>query len=374
MDAIVPRGMKCGAWAALAMIVAAVGGSARAAGIVVSRSAAPASTLQHVRAAGVLTCGVDEEEPEYSTSDEHGSREAFDADLCRAVAAAVLGSRARIRLVSYPDDRSSMAGLRSGAVEMIPTLTDDFSHAVGTHLQLTSPVLWDGVGFLASAGSAVTEARQLSGKKVCMIAETNTEESVRSWFEREHLDYVPFPFQEEGEMEAAFATGNCAALAGDRTRLAATGELMGRHGRPARLLSAVISKDPLAAAVRQGDRQWAAIVEWVMQALVQAEESGVTQANVDALRAEALRAEGAGDGPASASPPDPTLWFLLGGSRQIGSRLGLEDDWVVQMIAVTGNYGEIYRRDLGSGSALHLPRGENRLYGKGGVMLALPPK
>ncbi len=373
-----PQEIKRGAWGTLAMTVAVACALACASGVAISKSVTPVSTLQRVRAAGVLTCGVDAEEPEYSTSDEHGSREAFDADLCRAVAAAVLGSQARIRLVSYPDDRSSMAGLRSGAVEMIPTLTDDFTHAVGTHLQFTSPVLWDGVGFLASAGSAVTEARQLSGKKICMIAETNTEESVRAWFAREHLDYVPFPFQEEGEMEAAFATGNCTALAGDRTRLAATGELMGLHGRPARLLSAVISQDPLAATVRQGDRQWEAIVSWVMEALVQAEESGVTRANVNALRAEALRAEGAVDGqgvgPASALAADPTLWFLLGGSQQIGSRLGLENDWVDQMIAATGNYGEIYRRDLGSGSALKLPRGENRLFEDGGVMVALPPK
>ncbi len=317
-----PQEIKRGAWGTLAMTVAVACALACASGVAISKSVTPVSTLQRVRAAGVLTCGVDAEEPEYSTSDEHGNREAFDADLCRAVAAAVLGSRARIRLVSYPDDRSSMAGLRSGAVEMIPTLPDDFTHAVGTHLRLTSPVLWDGVGFLASAASAVTEARQLSGKKICMIAETNTEESVRAWFAREHLDYVPFPFQEEGEMEAAFATGNCAALAGERTRLAATGELMGHHGRPARLLSAVISQDPLAAAVRQGDRQWEAIVSWVMEALVQAEESGVTRANVNALRAETLRAEGAvegrGVGPASALAANPTLWFLLGGSQQIG--------------------------------------------------------
>lgn len=329
-----------------------------------SARGADVSMLAHVKAAGVLTCGIDQEEPEYSTSDDHGSREAFDADLCRAVAVAVLGEHARVQLVDYPDDRSSMAALQSDAVEVVPTLSDDFTHAVGTGLEFTRPVLWDGVGFLVLENRPVTQARELSGKKICFIAETAVEESVRSWFAREQLDYVPFPFQEEGEMEAAFATGNCGALAGDRTRLAGTGALLSEHGKPTRLLPETISKDPLAVAVREGDAQWAEIVNWVIEALVQAEESGVTQANVRAVRAHVTKSDGV----------DAEVRFLLGGSQQIGSALGLANDWVVKVVATTGNYGEIYERDLGSGSAVKLARGENRLYGKGGLMTALPLK
>jgi general L-amino acid transport system substrate-binding protein len=321
-------------------------------------------TLARVRAAGMLRCGVDREEAEYSTSDDHGGRVAFDADLCHAVAVAVLGPKVRVQVVEYPDDRSSMAGLDAGAVDVVPTLTDDFTHAVGTHIEFTRPVLWDGVGFLVPGASAVMQARQLSGKKICLIAETTVEESVRSWFAREHLRFVAFPFQEEGEMEAAFATGNCGALAGDRTRLAGTEELLAEHHEITRLLHERISNDPLAAAVREGDPQWAEIVTWVMEALVQAEESGVTRANVEAMRARALQAQGG----------DSVRWFLLGGSRQIGSALGLDDNWVVRVIEATGNYGEIYERDLGSGSALKLPRGANNLFEHGGLMTALPPK
>jgi general L-amino acid transport system substrate-binding protein len=343
------------------LLVAVVGcGGAQAAGF----EAKGASTLARVRAAGVLACGVDQEEPEYSTSDDHGSRETFDADLCQAVAVAVLGEHARVRVVDYPDDQTSMEALRSGAVDLVPTLTDDFTHSVGAKLEFTRPVLWDGVGFLVLGAGPAMQARQLSGKKICFIAETTVEESVRSWFAYEHLEYVPFPFQEEGEMEAAFATGNCGALAGDRTRLAGTRALLAQHGKPTRLLPETISKDPLAAAVREHDPQWAAIVQWVMEALVQAEESGVTQANVESMRASA--AKGSGD--------DPVLWFLLGGSREIGRGLGIGDDWVVRVIESTGNYGEIYERDLGSGSELKLPRGENRLVERGGAMTALPFK
>jgi general L-amino acid transport system substrate-binding protein len=330
----------------------------------VARAAEPSATrettLARVRAAGVLRCGIDAEEAEYTTSDDHGNREAFDADLCRAVAVAVLGKDALVRVTHYPDDRAAMHGLSAGEVEMVATLSDDFTHTVGTHLTFTQPVLWDGVGFLAPAGSTVVRARQLSGKKICFLAETAVEESVRAWFAREHLEFVPFPFQEEGEMQAAFATGNCGSLAGDRTRLAETRAELMRRGMQMRLLPECISKDPLAASVREDDPQWAALVNWVMEALIQAEESGVTQANVKDIRARA--------------DSDPVLRFLLGGSREIGPALGLDDDWAARVIAATGNYGEIYERDLGSGSPLKLPRGENNLRAHGGAMRSLPFK
>jgi len=330
----------------------------------VARADDASATLARVRAAGALRCGIDVEEAEYSTSDDHGNREAFDADLCRAVAAAVLGENAKVTATHYPDDRTSMKGLTSGDVDMVATLTDDFTHAAGTHIQLTRPVLWDGAGFLAPAKSPVERARQLSGRKICFLAETGVEESVRSWFAREHLSFVPFPFQEEGEMEAAFATGNCGALAGDQTRLAQTRAALAVHRKPSRLLAERVSKDPLAAAYRDDDPQWAAIVNWVMEALVEAEESGVTRANVDRMRARAASAEGG----------DPVIHFLLGGSREMGTALGLNNDWVTQVIEATGNYGEIYERDLGSGSAMKLPREENSLRENGGAMMALPAK
>jgi general L-amino acid transport system substrate-binding protein len=323
----------------------------------VARAAAASKTLERVRAEGVLRCGIDVAEAEYSTSEDHGNREAFDADLCRAVAVAVLGKDGQARITHYPDDRSAMSGLNSGEVEMVATLTDDFTHAVGTRARFTRPVLWDGVGFLAPANSTATRARQLSGRKICFLAETAVEESVRAWSTREHLEFVPFPFQEEGEMEAAFASGNCGALAGDGTRLAETRAALAQHGKRSRLLPERISKDPLAAAVREEDAQWAAIVSWVMEALIQAEESGVTEANVKWKRAQA--------------ESDPALRFLLGGSREIGSALGLDDDWAARVIAATGNYGEIYERDLGGASPMKLPRGENSLRKAGGALEAL---
>jgi len=327
-------------------------------------AAATSATLARVRANGVLRCGIDVEQAEYSTSDDHGNRQAFDTDLCRAVGVAVLGKNAQIKMMPLPDDRTSMQALTNGDVDLIATLTDDFTHSVGTHIEFTRPVLWDGVGFLLPAGSQITSARQLTGKKICFIAETTVEESVRAWFNQKHLNFVPFPFQEEGEMQAAFATGNCGALAGDQTRLAQFRTALSQHQQHSRMLPEQISKDPLASATLDKDPQWAAIVSWVNEALVQAEESGITQANVNRMRTLANAPEGT----------DPTLRFLLGASHQIGTALQLDDDWVVHVIEVTGNYGEIYARDLGNASVEKLPRGENRLRGSGGMKLALPPK
>ncbi len=316
------------------------------------------TTLARARAAGVLRCGMDSEEAEYTNSDDYGNREAFDTDLCRAVAVAVLGKDARLSVTRFPDDQTAMLALKSGEVELVATLPDDFTHSAGTNLRFTRPVLWDGIGFLAPAGSPAVHVRQLSGKKICFLAETHVEESVRAWFAREHLDFIPFPFQEEGEMQAAFSTGNCGALSGESTRLAETRVALQQHGHPTRLLPERISHEPLAPAVRDGDPQWAAIVMWAMEALVAAEESRVTRANVEARRASANG--------------DPKLRFLLGGSHEVGATLGLDNDWVVRVIATMGNYGEIYERDLGSGSPLKLPRRENNLHRNGGLMIALP--
>jgi len=323
-------------------------------------ASAEQSTLERVRAAGVLRCGVDAAQAEYSTEDEHGNREAFDEDLCRAVAVAVLGDGAKTAIRSFPDDLTLMAALRAGNVDLAPTLPDDFSHAVGAHLALTRPVLWDGVGFLVAAASPAKRARQLTGRKVCFLANTAVEETVRGWFAREHLDFVPFPFQEEGEMQAAFSTGNCAALAGERTHLAETRAAFLEHGRQTRLLADAISSDPLASAVREEDRGWLAIVNWVMESLVGTEESGIRQANARQLAALAAQEE------------DSQRRFWLGGSKQIGSGLGLDNGWVARVVTAVGNYGEIYSRSLGAGSTMKLPRGVDSLRRDGGLLQALP--
>jgi general L-amino acid transport system substrate-binding protein len=333
--------------------------------LLVAAFSAHAATLDHVRTASTLRCGVNLETPEYSTSDDHGARLAFDADICRAVAVAVLGPSARIVVVPYPDDVAAMTALRTGKVDLLPTLTLDLKHSTNPGIAFSPPLLYDGVGLLVSLSANLTHAAELSDRKVCVLAETEVESALRTWFAQQNLTFLPFPFQEEGEMEAAFVSGNCAALAGDLTRLAAIRVAFGPLAARYTLLPEQISKDPLAAASRvdspafaNSGRAFADIVRWTVEVLLQAEESGLTQHNIAAVSPD----------------PDPTIAILTGQTREIGARLGLDNAWAAHVIAAVGNYGEIYDRDLGPQSLLKLPRALNRLYTQGGLMYAVPLK
>jgi general L-amino acid transport system substrate-binding protein len=319
---------------------------------------AAGATVESIRKAGALTCGIDLSEGEYSMTDEHGARVAFDSDLCQAVGTAILGRGAQIVVHGYPDDETAVAALRSGEVDLIPSLSDDFSYVSLSDIGLTQPVLYDGLGLMVPRSLKVASAAELKGKKICALSETETEVNLRAWFAQRHLDFISYPFQEEGEMEAAFVTENCSALAADRTRLAASRVGFGSIAKDYQILPEVLSKDPLAAAYRRSDAVFGAIVDLTIDILVQAEESGVTAGNLAGL----------------VPSKDPVVERLLGKTRELGRPLGLEDAWPARVIAQVGNYGEIYERDLGAGSPLQLPRGQSALWTGGGMMQARPLK
>jgi general L-amino acid transport system substrate-binding protein len=319
--------------------------------------AAHASTLTHIRQTRILRCGINQETPEYSTSDDHGPRQAFDADICRAVAIAILGPNARTVLTPYPDDVAAMAALRAGKVDLLPTLTLDFTHASSPAFTFSQPLLYDGIGFLVPVAANLTRAAELSNQKICLLAETEVESATRAWFSQQDLKFVPFPFQEEGEMEAAFVTGNCTALAGDRTRLVSIRAAFGPLANRYTLMPDQISRDPLAAASPSADPAFAAIVRWTIEVLLNAEASNLSQSTITATTAA-----------------DPTTQILTGHTREIGQRLGLSNAWATQVIAAVGNYAELYDRDLGSQSPLKLPRSLNRLDTDGGLMVPEPLK
>jgi general L-amino acid transport system substrate-binding protein len=361
---------------------------------------APAQTLAHIRQTKVLRCGINLETPEYSTSDDHGPRQAFDADFCRAVAIAILGPNARVAVTTYPDDVAAMAALRADAVDLLPTLTLDLTHASSPGLAFSPPILYDGVGLLVPLSARLTHASQLSNKKICFLSETEVEVSLRDWFLQQHMKFLPFPFQEEGEMEAAFITGNCSALAGDRTRLVTTRQAFGPLATRYALLPGQLSDDPLAAASRADDPAFATIVRWTLEVLLQAEAHALTQQSIadqpslssrtsalsssstvpllSSPSAQSLSSRSAAEGSASlttsSANPDPTVRILTGQTREIGSRLGLDDAWATQVIAAVGNYGQLYDRTLGPQSPLDLPRAQNRLTTHGGLLFPIPLK
>ena len=312
------------------------------------------ATLAKVRAAGRLACGIVREEPEYSNLDAHGNRALFDVDLCKAIAIAALGPGARFDVTAYPDETDSLKALRAGSVDVLSTATPSLSNSAG--LSFGRTMLFDPQALMVNTALGVHSLRDLTGKKICYLTETSMEVNVVSAMARQNIKFVPFPFQEEGEMEAAFLTNNCLAISADTTQLAYERIAFRTKGLDYEILPDVLAKDPLASATRNTDAQWSTLVNSVGEFLVQAEESGITAANVEEKR----------------SSEDLGIQHLLGTTAGIGKPLGLDDGWGARTVKGVGNYGEIFARDLGLNTPMRLARGPNRLWSEGGLLIADP--
>ena len=325
-------------------------------GACMAQTVAPPPDVQGILGRGALRCGVDRTEAEYTTQEDHGPRVAFDTALCRAVAVAVLGPGAKVSMAAYPDEVAALGALRSGEVDLVATVSVDLTRTTDATIALTAPVLHDAVTFLVPLAAKVDTAADLSGKKVCFLAETETEVALQVWSRARHVALVSFPFQEQGEMEAAFVTNNCTAMAGDATRLGTVRASLGSHAGAYRVLPESLRDDPLAMAVRAGDPRLARIVQWTVQALLLAEQSDITARNAATIPAG----------------QDAVADRLLGRTHELGRPLGLREVWARDVIEAVGNYGEIFDRTLGVPEGV--PRGSNALCRAGGAMCPLPLK
>ena len=324
--------------------------------LIAANAAHAGSTLDKVKAAESLACGVNFEEAEYSTLDAHGNHSILDLDICKAIAVAVLGPNAKFTIVPYRDEQDALKELKSGRIAVLATGSPNYMNTAAAGLGFTRPVFYDYQGFLVNRTMGIHSSKDLAGKKTCFLGETEIEKQIQGYMKREGIAWLPFPFQEEGEMEAAFITRNCAAITADVSQLAYERIAFKGMAKDFAILSEVVAKDPLAITYRLDDPQWAAAMDWIVEALIQAEESGVTQANVESMK----------------KSDDPVVARLLGTQRGYGQYLGLDDAWAAWMIAAVGNYGELFERDLGSGSVMKLDRGANRLWTEGGLMYAAP--
>jgi general L-amino acid transport system substrate-binding protein len=314
------------------------------------------TTLDKIKSTSSFSCGINTEEPEYSTRDAHGNHAAFDLDICRAVAVAVLGPNAKLKVIPYRDEQDALKALKSGEIALLATGSPNFINTANQDLGFARPIFYDYQGFLVNKTMGITSPKDLEGKKVCFLGGTEIEYQLQGYMQREKIQWLPFPFQEEGEMEAAFVTRNCAAISADVSQLAYEQIAFKGIAKNFAILPDVIAKDPLAPTYCLDDPQWTAIVDWTMEALIQAEESGVTQANLAARK----------------QSDDPVIQRLLGVHRGYAPLIGLDDAWAARVIEAVGNYGEIFERNLGSGTAMKLPRGANRLWTQGGLMYARP--
>jgi general L-amino acid transport system substrate-binding protein len=312
--------------------------------------------LDKVRSTQVLSCGINRDLIEYSKADGHGNRAIFDSDLCTAVAVAVLGPHAKTTLAAYPDEPGSLEALHKGEVALIPTATVDFNTTVSSGLGYGYPILYDAQSFIVPKRLHFKSAADLSGKRICVLEQTAVWDNLHDYVTRTKFDFRPFPFQEQGEMEAAFVTNNCQAIASDVTQLANMRVAFRRLADNYEILPDSIANDPLAPFYPANDPEWAAIVEWTMQALIHAEAEGITKDNVDAkLKSEEFETS-----------------RLLGITKGYASKLHLVDDWAANVIRTVGNYAEIYERGLGMGSPFKIPRGPNELNKNGGLLYPLP--
>jgi len=326
------------------------------AGFILAANANAGTTLEKIKAANSLTCGIDTEEPEYSTEDAHGNHGAFDLDICKAVAVAALGPNAKLVIKTFRDEEDALKGLKSGKIDLLATGSSNYINSANAGFGFSRPVFYDYQAFLVNKTMGIQSPKDLAGKKVCFLGGTEIEIQLQGYMKREKIDWLPFSFQEEGEMEAAFMTRNCAAITADVSQLGYEQIAFRTAAKNFAILPDVIAKDPESATYRLDDPEWAAIVNWTVEALIQAEESGVTQANLAEMK----------------KSDDPVIKRLLGTWRGYGQYLGLRDGWVADVIDAVGNYGEVFDRDLGPNSNMKLTRGPNNLWINGGLMYAQP--
>lgn len=316
---------------------------------------AHAGTLDDVRARGELRCGVSQNTPGFSQQGPDGRWVGLDVDTCRAVAAAVLGDDEKAAF-SPLASKERFTTLESGDIDLLVQVTTwTLQRDAAYKLSFAGINFYDGQGFMTRRDLGLRSARELDGARICVTSGTTTELNLVDYFKANDLDMRPVHFEHSADAAAAYEAGKCDAVTNDRSALAGYRTNLSNPDAHV-ILPEVISKEPLGPVVREGDDQWADIVRWTLFALLQAEESGVTSENVDAMKTSS----------------DPTVQRLVGVSGDLGRQLGLTDDWSYQVIRQVGNYGEIYDRNVGPDTPLGLERGRNAQWTEGGLMFAMP--
>lgn len=318
---------------------------------------AQAGTLDDVKAAGVLNCVVSTGVTGFAAPDDKGRWDGLDADLCRAIAAAVLGDGDKVNFVPSTG-KTRFTILNSGEGDILfRVTTETMSRDVDLKLQFLPVNYYDGQGFMISKELGVTSAKDLDGASVCVQTGTTTELNLSDFFRVNGISYEPVPTETNAEAQTSYLGGRCDVFTTDASALASTRSSFEKPDDHI-ILPEIISKEPLGGAVRNGDDQWADIGKWVVNAIIAAEELGITQANAAEL------AKTPGD--------NPSINRLLGSEGNYGEMLGLDADWALNAILAMGNYGESFDRHLGPDTAIGLERGLNASWKDGGILYAAP--
>jgi len=311
------------------------------------------STLDAVKSKGFVACGVNTGLAGFAAPDSQGVWKGIDVDVCRAVAAAVFGDANKVKYTGLTAQQRFTA-IQSGEVDILArntTWTSSRDSSLG--LDFTAVDFYDGQGFMVKKAANVKSAKELDGATVCVQAGTTTELNLADYFRANNMKLTPVVFEKLDEAVGAYLSGRCDAYTTDRSGLASTRYSQGAQANDHVILPEVISKEPLAPAVRQGDSKWADIVRWSFFAMLNAEEFGITAANVDSKMNDA----------------NPDIQRFLGKSGDLGQQLGLDNKWAYNIVKQVGSYGESYERNI---APIGLDRGVNNLWTKGGLMYAPP--
>ena len=330
-----------------------LGGAALLAGVLalsapVMAQGSGSKTIDDIRSKGVLSCGVSTGVAGFSLADSKGVVQGIDADTCRAVTAAVLGDASKIRFVPLTTTNRFTA-LQSGEIDLlVRSTTWTLGREANLGLLFAGVNFYDGTGFLVKKSMGVKTAKEMDGATICVQPGTSTELAVADFYRVNKLKFTPVLIQELAEIQGAFLSGRCDAYSTDLSALAAFRFQQGPKKEDFVLLPDVISKEPLGLMVRKGDDKFFDVVRWTMFAMYQAEESGVTQANVDEM----------------AKSTNPEIRRLLGLEGDLGKAMGLDNKFAVNIVKAVGNYGEMWDRNI---TPMGIPRGINNLWNKGGL-------
>jgi general L-amino acid transport system substrate-binding protein len=333
--------------------------AAGVAAILASGSAMAGKDLDAIKARGSLICGVGTGTAGFMLADSQGKWVGLDVDVCRAVAAAIFGDAEKVKYTPLTAQQRFTA-LQSGEVDILSnnttaTLTRDT--ALG--LDFTAITYYDGQGFMVNKKLGVKSAKELNGATVCVAPGTTTELNLADYFRAQKMSFKPVVIEKVEEIRAAFFSGRCDVYTTDASGLYST--RAANVPPPAKpedfiILPEIISKEPLAPAVRHGDQQFADIVRWTQYAMLEAEEYGISSKTVDDM----LKSD------------NPTIKRILGVTPGMGKALGVDEKWVYNIVKQVGNYGESFERNVGMGSPLKIERGLNKLWTQGGLQYAEP--
>lgn len=319
------------------------------------RARAAEQTLDLVKQRGKLECGVSPIAPGFSYLDDQGTRQGFDVDLCRAIAAAILGKPDKVEFALL-ESNLKFEALRSGRVDLLSAQTTwTFTRDRDFGFDFGPIVFHDSQAIMVRLNLGVKTAQELSGATVCLLPSSTSQQNLEDYFRTHALKYQAVLFENSDEWRNAFFAGRCDAISSDRSAILSV-RIMASDPSQYVVLPESISDEPLAPVVRQNDSNWKDLVSWVIYALLMAEKKGITAQNAESLR----------------NSPDPEIRRLLGSDDQFGKMLSLPNDWALSAIKAVGNYGEMFDRHFGPASSMPLERGLNRLWVNGGIMYAPP--